>query len=138
MIVHAQRAAASGAKAASVAGAIAGLALAMYESAESVSFEAIALKYGVSGLLAGALLGAILFGLLGFCVALLGVKRVGWTFTYTIFGAALFALAAFWLQPLTESFSTTLAGLRGAAFASIVGAISGAFVAGGLRAGPDV
>lgn len=147
MFAHALRAGGIGAKITAIVAAFAALAVAAWQSSfatpgDGSTFVASAATHVPVGLIAGALLGLLLFGLIGFAVALLGVKRVGWTFTYTIFGAALFALATHFLQPLIESASEIFRGPGGVAaavaLAGLIGAVSGVFVAGGLKDGPDV
>jgi uncharacterized membrane-anchored protein YitT (DUF2179 family) len=143
MFAHALRAGGIGARVTAIVAVIAALAVAAWQSSFAISddgstFVASAVTYVPVGLIAGALLGLLLFGLIGFCVALLGVKRVGWTFTYTIFGAALFALAVHFLQPLIEGATEVFNIVAAVALSALVGAVSGVFVAGGLKDGPDI
>lgn len=147
MIAHGTLSAGLGAKFTALIALVAGLILAAWE-AGGVSgvawpgFPNRAVALAPIGLLGGALAGLILFFLIGFAVALLGVKRVGWTFTYTTFGAILFALSVNFLQPLIESASETFAGPSGIAAAAVIsgliGAASGYLLAGALKDAPTI
>lgn len=146
MFAHALRAGGLGAKITAIVAALAALAIAAWRTSlapadQADAFVSTALSHVAVCLIAGALLGLLLFGLIGFCVALLGVKRVGWTFTYTIFGAALFALAAHFLRPLIDGapdISESLSAAAIIALSGVVGGVSGYFVANALKDGPDV
>lgn len=143
---HMQRAASLGAKMTALTAIVLGIAWSAYASnlgagGDTDTFGQRALIAVPFGLLVGALAGMIVFGSLGFFVGLLGIKRVGWTFTYTVFGAILALVAA---QPFVDWFASVAAranivdagALVISIAAAVTGAISGFLVAVGLKASP--
>ncbi len=140
---HMQRAASLGAKMTALTSVAVAILVSLYSSnlaagdaAESFGQRAlIAVPFG---LLVGALVGMIVFAVIGFFVGLLGIKRVGWTFTYTTFGAI---LAVILVQPFVDWFSSIAnaaqivdAGVIVITIAAaLVGAVSGMLVAIGLK-----
>ncbi len=140
---HMQRAASLGAKMTALTSVAVAILVSLYSSnlaagdaAESFGQRAlIAVPFG---LLVGALVGMIVFAVIGFFVGLLGIKRVGWTFTYTTFGAI---LAVILVQPFVGWFSSIAnaaqivdAGVIVITIAAaLVGAVSGMLVAIGLK-----
>ncbi len=143
---HMQRAASLGAKMTALTAVAFALLISLYASnlgagdaAETFGQRAlIAVPFG---LLVGALVGMIVFGAIGFFVGLLGIKRVGWTFTYTAFGAI---LGVIFVQPFVGWFTSvaSLAQIVDAGTivitlaAALVGAVSGLLVAMGLKSSP--
>ncbi len=146
MLAAAQRAARAGAKMAAIVAFGFALALAAWETSVATTgdwpkFLEIALTHGAGALVVGAIAGLVLFGLIGFVAAGLGIKRVGWTFVYTVFGALAFAAAAYWMFPSIEAGSPTLAGAgvaAGIALAALIGALSGYLVADALKNAPEI
>lgn len=146
IIAHAQRAAGLGAKNTALVAILAALLVAALEAQATGGswpiFGALAVTYVAVGLFAGAAFGAMAFGFIGFASALLGVKRVGWTFTHAIFGAAMFMFAAHMLHPTLAGGSAVFAGPAGLGAAIVLaafcGALAGYLVSRGLKAGPDV
>lgn len=146
MLESAQRAARAGAKMTAIVSFGFALALAAWESVVWTTgdwsrFLEIALTHGAAALVAGAIAGLVLFGLIGFVATGLGFKRVGWTFVYSLLGALLFAAAAYWIFPSLEAASPTLAGAGVAAaiaLAALNGALSGYLVADALKNAPEI
>ena len=148
IVAHAQRAAMIGAKMTALTTALVSAMFAAYASGIFTGGDSAALGQRLVaavpfGLLVGALAGLAVFGIIGVGVALLGVKRVGWTFVYSVFGTILAAIA---VQPavtwLAGNATEVLAVPAGAAaitaLAALTGFLSGILVARGLKDGTDV
>ncbi len=146
IVAHTQRAASLGAQMSALTAALIGVVISAYAANLGAGGDADTVMRRLMtavpfGLLVGALAGAIIFATIGFFVGLLGIKRVGWTFTYTVFGAILALIA---VQPFVVHLSAiampALADIAGSAtimaLAAITGGISGFLVAVGLKAGP--
>lgn len=147
-VAHAQRAAMIGAKMTALTTALVSAMFAAYASGIFTGGDSAALGQRLVaavpfGLLVGALAGLVVFGIIGVGVALLGVKRVGWTFVYAVFGTL---LAAFAVQPAvtwiasiaTDVFAVPAGAAVITALAALIGCLSGILVARGLKDGPDV
>ncbi|MFN0217602.1 MAG: hypothetical protein ACKVP4_02180 [Hyphomicrobium sp.] len=145
MLEHAQRAAGHGAKMTAYVAVLAALVVAAWEAHATTglwsTFGEIAVPRVAIAVFGGAAFGALVFGFIGFCAALLGVKRVGWTFTYALFGAAQFVFAAHVMRNSIAASATMFAGPAGfgaaITLAALTGAVAGALVARGLKAGPE-
>lgn len=143
---HARRAAGLGATMAALTAAGLGIlvsaATAWWGPADTApTFVEQAIVSAPIGLLIGAIAGFVIFGVIGLIVAIIGVKRVGWTFVYAVFGFVLSALAAYFFQPMIEG-NTAFMGVAGiwsaTTLAAFAGGLSGILVAIGLKAGPDI